>query len=152
MLARLLGHDAAAFSFCAITMVAGFVDDVREQGLSIFAGASWSRAIEIAWTAPAVTGLLGLWGVVLISPTLLLTLPATGWAARKLDAAALPTAAIGTVPGLVAGLVTFGAAPRLGPAILVSRALSGAVFSSDNLKRRRFQLQRTGHRPVSRGP
>lgn len=60
VLARLLGHDAAAFSFCAITMVAGFVDDVRERGLSIFAGTRWSRAIEIAWTAPAVTGLLGL--------------------------------------------------------------------------------------------
>ena len=129
LLAGLLGHCAAACSFCATTMLAGFADDFRAQGLSLFAGASWDRAVEIAWTAPVVTGLLGLWGAVLISPMLLLTLPVTAWAARKLDAAALPAAAIGTVPGLLAGLVLCGAAPRIEPVVLVSSAISGAAFA-----------------------
>ncbi|XYD09890.1 hypothetical protein R1A27_04895 [Methylobacterium sp. NMS12] len=129
LLAALLGHYAAAYCFCAATMFSGFVDDFREQGLSVFAGASWSRAVEIAWTAPVVTGLLGFWGAVVISPSLLLTLPITRWAARKLDTAALPTAAIGTVPGLLIGLVVFWSAPRIEPAFLVSSAFGGAAFA-----------------------
>ncbi|MGU3416938.1 hypothetical protein [Methylobacterium sp. D54C] len=129
LLAALLGHYAAAYTFCAVTMLSGFVDDFHEQGLSVFAGASWGRAAEIVLTAPVVTGLLGFWGAVVISPSLLFTLPITRWAARKLDTAALPTVAIGIVPGFLIGLFVFWSAPRIEPAFLVSSAISGAAFA-----------------------
>ncbi|MCJ2101033.1 hypothetical protein [Methylobacterium sp. E-046] len=129
VLAGLVGHYAAAYCFCATTMCAAFVSDFREQGLSMFALASWGRAVEIAWTAPVVTALLGLWGAVMISPTLLLTLPVTNWAARKLDTGALPTMAIGVVPGLLAGLLVFGIAPRIEPSFLASSGMGGAAFA-----------------------
>lgn len=129
LLAGVLGHYAAAYCFCATTMCAAFVSDFREQGLTVFAHASWERAVEIAWTAPVVTGLLGLWGAIMISPTLLLTLPITSWAARRLDTAALTTAALGIVPGLLVGLVAFGITPRIEPSFLASSAVGGAAFA-----------------------
>ena len=110
-------------------MLAGFVFDLRAQGSSLFTQASWGRAVEVAWTAPCVTALLGLWGAIIISPSLLITVPITGWAARKLDADALPTVTIGLVPGLLVGLVVFGAAPRIEPSFLVSSAAGGAAFA-----------------------
>jgi hypothetical protein len=68
-------------------------------------------------------------GAVLTSPTLQITQPVTGWAVLRLDTAGLPTAAIGTVAGLLAGLVLCGAAPRSEPAVLVSAAIGGATFA-----------------------
>ncbi|MCJ2065851.1 hypothetical protein MKK63_24550 [Methylobacterium sp. J-088] len=129
LLAGLLGHYAAAYCFCASTMLAGFVDDLQTQGMAIFARTTWSRAFEVLWTAPVVTGLLGLWGAVLISPTLLLTLPATSWAARRLDTAALPTAAIGVLPGILAGLIVFGIAPQTEVSLILCSAVGGAAFA-----------------------
>lgn len=110
-------------------MFSAFLSDLREQGLSMFAGAGWRRAVEIIAIAPLETGLLGLWGAVLISPMLLLTLPLTWWAAQKLDMAALPATAVGTLPGLLVGLAVFGFAPRIEPAFLVSSAVGGAAFA-----------------------
>ncbi|MCJ2084897.1 hypothetical protein MKK88_02665 [Methylobacterium sp. E-005] len=129
LLAGVLGHYVAAYCFCASTMFAGFVDDFQMQGMAMFARTTWSRAFEVLWTAPLVTGLLGLWGAVLISPTLLLTLPATGWAARKLDTAALPTAAIGVLPGILAGLIVFGIAPQTEVSLILCSAAGGAAFA-----------------------
>jgi hypothetical protein len=129
LLAGLLGHYAAAYCFCASTMLAGFVDDLRTQGMAVFASTTWSRAFEVLWTGPVVTGLLGLWGAVLISPTLLITLPVTGWAARKLDMAALPTAAIGVLPGILAGLIVFGIAPQTEVSLILCSAAGGAAFA-----------------------
>ena len=62
LLAGLLGHYAAAYCFCATTMLAGFMSDFQAQGLAMFARTTWGRAFEVFWTAPVVTGLLGLWG------------------------------------------------------------------------------------------
>ena len=129
LLAGLLGHYAAAYTFCATTMLAGFVSDIQAQGLAVFAGATWSRAFEIAWTAPVVTGLLGLWGAVLISPTLLITLPVTSWAAHKLDAAALPTAAIGIVAGILLSFMVFWNAPQIELSLVLCSAAGGAAFA-----------------------
>lgn len=97
LLAGLLGHYAAAYCFCAAAMLASFVNDLQTQGMAVFAGATWSRAFEVLWVTPVVTGLLGVWAAVLISPTLLITLPITSWAAHKLDAGALSTTAIGVL-------------------------------------------------------
>lgn len=129
LLAGLLGHYAATCGFCATTMLASFIDDLRTGGMAVFVGTTWSRAFEVLWTAPVVTGLLGLWGAVLISPTLLLTLPATSWAARKLDAGAPSTTAIGIVPGVVVGLILFGAAPRVELSFVVASAVGGGAFA-----------------------
>jgi hypothetical protein len=129
LLAGLLGHYAAAYCFCATTMLAGFIDDLRTGGLAVFAGTTWSRAFEVLWTAPVVTGLLGMWGAVLISPTLLITLPVTSLAARKLDAGALSATAIGVLPGVLAGLIVFGTAPRLELNLILCSAASGAAFA-----------------------
>lgn len=129
LLAGLLGHYAAAYCFCASTMLAGFVADFRAEGMAVFAGTTWSRAFEVLWTAPVVTGLLGLWGAVLISPTLLVTLLATRWAARKLDAGALSTTAIGVLPGVLAGLIVFGTAPRIELNLILCSAVAGGAFA-----------------------
>lgn len=83
LVAGFLGHYAAAYAFCAMTMLAAFVADFQTQGIAIFAGTTWSRALEVVWTAPVVTGLFGLWGAVLISPTLLITLPVCGSALKR---------------------------------------------------------------------
>ena len=129
LLAGLLGHYAAAYCFCATTMLAGFVDDLQKQGMAIFAGTTWNRAFEVLWTAPVVTGLLGLWGAVLISPALLVTLPMTNWAARKLDTAALPTTAIGVVPSVLISLFVFGTAPQIELSLIFASAVGGAAFA-----------------------
>ena len=129
LVAGLLGHYAAAYCFCAATMFAGFVNDLETQGTAVFAGATWSRAFEILWAAPAVTGLLGVWGAFLISPTLLITLPVTILAARKLDAGAWSTTAIGVLPGVLAGLIVFGNAPRIELNLILSCAAGGAAFA-----------------------
>ncbi|MBE7201175.1 MAG: hypothetical protein INR70_25705 [Parafilimonas terrae] len=129
LLAGLLGHYAAAYCFCAATMLAGFVNDLQTEGVAIFAGTTWSRAFEVLWAAPVVTGLLGLWGAALISPTLLITLPVTSWAARKLDAGALSTTAIGILPGVLAGLIVFGTAPRMELSLILCSAAAGAAFA-----------------------
>ncbi|MCJ2067928.1 hypothetical protein MKK75_03745 [Methylobacterium sp. J-030] len=129
LLAGLLGHYAAAYCFCASTMLAGFVNDLQTQGMVVFTGATWSRAFEVLWTAPVVTALLGLWGAVLISPTLLITLPATSWAARKLNAGLPSTTAIGIVPGALVGLIVFGVTPRVETGFICASAVGGAAFA-----------------------
>ena len=129
LLAGLLGHYAAAYCFCGTTILTGFVDDLQTQGMAIFAGATWSRAFEVLWTAPVVTGLLGMWGAFLISPTLLITLPVTSWAARKLNTGALSTTAIGALPGVLAGLIVFKAAPRIEMNLILCSAAGGAAFA-----------------------
>ena len=129
LVAGLLGHYAAAYCFCAATMFAGFVDDLDRQGMAVFAGATWSRAFEILWAAPVVTGLLGVWGAFLISPTLLITLPVTSLAARKLNAGAVATIAIGGLPGVLVGLIVFGTAPRIELSLTLASAAGGAAFA-----------------------
>lgn len=129
LLAGLLGHYAAAYCFCAAAMFSAFVKDLQTQGMATFAGATWSRAFEVLWVAPAVTGLLGAWGAFLISPTLLVTLPVTIWAARKLDTGAWSTTAIGVLPGVLAGLMVFGNAPRIKLNLILSCATGGAGFA-----------------------
>ena len=129
LLAGLLGHYAATYCFCASTVFTGFVDDLQTQGMAIFEGATWSRAFEVLWTAPVVTGLLGVWGAFLISPTLLITLPVMSWAARKLDTGALSTTAIGVLPGVLAGLIVFGTAPRIELNFILCSAAGGAAFA-----------------------
>lgn len=130
VLAGLLGHYAAAFCFCATLSLGAFLSDLSTEGATIFAGASWARAAEVAWAAPVVTALLGLYGAFIISPSLLITLPITGLAARKLYAGLLPTAVIGLVPGLLIGLAVFGVSPGIAVIMLVSSAAGGAAFAS----------------------
>ena len=129
LLAGLLGHYAAAYSFCAMTMLVGFMANFRAQGMSMFAGTTLSRAFEVLWVTPVMTGVLGRWGAVLISPTLLFTLPATIWAALKLDTNGPSTAAIGVLPGILAGLIVFGSAPRVEVSVIVCSAAGGAGFA-----------------------
>lgn len=129
LLAGLLGHYAAAYCFCAAAMLSGLVNDLQTQGMAIFAGTTWSRAFEAFWTTPMVIGLLSVWAAVLMSPMLLITLPITSRAARKLDAGALSTAAIGVLPGVLAGLIVSRTAPQLQVSFILCSAAGGVAFA-----------------------
>jgi hypothetical protein len=129
VLAALLGHYAAACCFCATTMMAGFVSDLWNEGRAMFAHASLERALEVALFAPLITGLLGLWGAILISPSLVVTLPITKWAADKLRTSALPTAAIGIIPGVVFGFAIFRDGPQIALVFVFPAAMGGIAFA-----------------------
>lgn len=129
-LAVLLGHAAGAYAFCASGILFAALSDLATaEGRAALAPVNWGRLIEGICVFPLVTVVLALWAAVLMVPLTLLILPIAWLAARRLDADAAPTAALGALASLLPAVIAFRGAPVLDLRPYGSAAVAGAAFA-----------------------
>ena len=104
IVAGLCGHCLAAFSFVFTYSICLFCHKFALEGLAIFANQSWLDIILKICLMIYFTGGLALMGAIIISPSLLVTLPLTLFAAAFLKTGPLPTTFLGAAVGVLVGL------------------------------------------------
>ena len=130
ILAGFVGHCLAVFVFIFTYMICSFFREFWFHGMSGLVNQPWWSVVAKICLVPPAALALAVPGAIIISPSLLVTLPITLFAAAFLKTGALPTIALGAPVGVLVAisLALFGV-PSDEWIMAISSAAGGAAFA-----------------------